>query len=189
MPDYLIVGQGISGTFLSYYLQKAGQSVVVIDPASEHTASKVASGIINPVTGRRIVKTWLIDELLPFVWTAYQQLGAELKATLIRQCNVLDFFATPQMRDAFENRTAEEPRLLHLLPDNDDLLSLFRYNYGIGEIDPCYLTDVQTLLRLWRQQLQQNGALREEKWEAQHLQTGPTGVRYKDLSGQQNRFL
>jgi len=159
MPDYIILGQGICGSFLSYYLQKAGKQVLVIDKPSPHTASKAASGIINPVTGRRIVKTWLIDELLPFTWGAYQQLGTELGTSLIHQCNVLDFFATPQMQEAFTKRAMEEPELLHMPADSDNWLSYFRYNYNIGEINPCYLADIPTLLLLWRQKLQQSGTL------------------------------
>src|SRR5215204_1571960 len=65
--EFLIIGQGISGTWLSYYLQKANKSFVVIDNDQPNSASRVAAGIINPVTGRRIVKTWMIDELLSFL--------------------------------------------------------------------------------------------------------------------------
>jgi glycine/D-amino acid oxidase-like deaminating enzyme len=66
--EFLIVGQGISGTWLSYYLQKANRSFIVIDNEQPNSASRVAAGIINPVTGRRIVKTWMIDELFLFLF-------------------------------------------------------------------------------------------------------------------------
>ena len=55
--DYIVLGQGISGSFLSYYLIKAGKKVLVIDESKPFTASKIASGVINPVTGRRVVQT------------------------------------------------------------------------------------------------------------------------------------
>ena len=55
--DYLVIGQGIAGTWLSYFLLKQGKSVLVIDQWDEHSASHVASGIINPITGRNFVKT------------------------------------------------------------------------------------------------------------------------------------
>jgi glycine/D-amino acid oxidase-like deaminating enzyme len=60
------MAQGISGTMLSWFLHKAGKSFIVIDEGNSNTASKVAAGIINPVTGRRFVYTWMIDELMPF---------------------------------------------------------------------------------------------------------------------------
>src|ERR1700712_2639986 len=99
--DYLIIGQGISGSFLSRDLLRAGKTVMVIDESKPFTASKVASGVINPITGRRMVRTWEIEKLMPFAVEAYTKLGDELGAQLIRQCNILDFHPTPQMVLAF----------------------------------------------------------------------------------------
>src|SRR5436189_5620437 len=99
--DYLIIGQGISGSFLCHELEKAGLSFLVIDEYRPYSASRIASGIINPVTGRRIVKTWMIDELLPFAWEAYKTLGNFLAVECISKTSSLDFFPSPQMRLAF----------------------------------------------------------------------------------------
>jgi hypothetical protein len=98
--DYLLVGQGICGTFLSWYLQKAGLSFLVIDDYRPNSASLTAAGIINPVTGRRIVKTWIIDEVMPFAKIAYDALGAELGVTTI-ELKTSSIFPTAQMRQAF----------------------------------------------------------------------------------------
>ncbi len=134
---------------------------MVIDAPQPFTASKVASGVINPVTGRRIVKTWLIDELLPFSWEAYTELGNLLEVSLIRQCNVLDFHATLQMQEAFASRMADDATQLRVPPNQLDWQQYFRFNYGIGEIDPCWLVDLQTLLPRWRQYLKAHGSLLE----------------------------
>ena len=88
--DYLVIGQGICGTFLSRELQKANQSFIVIDESRPFTASKAASGIINPVTGRRIVKTWMIDKLLEFIIPAYTELGNELGIKAAQDCDTTD---------------------------------------------------------------------------------------------------
>ena len=74
--DILIIGQGICGTFLGWELMQAGVPHILIDEERPETASRAAAGLINPVTGRRIVKTWMIDELLPFAREAYRQIGA-----------------------------------------------------------------------------------------------------------------
>lgn len=189
MPDFIIVGQGICGSFLSYYLLKLGKEILVIDKPQSNTASKVASGIINPVTGRRLVKTWMIDELMPFARRAYTELGDVLQASLIRQCDVLDFFATPQMRDAFTERQGEEPELLNILNSSDEQSDLFRFNYSVGKISPCYLTDIQKLLVLWRKKLQQNGQLLEEEYRTEELLINDeVGVTYRDMTAQKIIF-
>ena len=102
--DILIIGQGICGTFLSRELERAGVSHLVIDEERPDTASRAAAGLINPVTGRRIVKTWMIDELLPFAKNAYRQIGETLGGSYMEPVSVVDFFPTPQMRIAFLDR-------------------------------------------------------------------------------------
>jgi len=81
--EVLIIGQGISGTWLSYYLEKNKVDHFVIDQADSQSASRQAGGLINPVTGRNKVKTWLADQLLPFCQTAYQQIGECLQTSVI----------------------------------------------------------------------------------------------------------
>ncbi len=182
--DYIIIGQGICGTFLSWNLINEGRSVLVIDESNPYTASKAASGVINPVTGRRIVRTWMIEDLLPFAWNAYMQLGNEINAPLIQQCNVLDFHPTPQMRDAFLQRLPDEKDYLQLPENDDQWQQYFRYNYGIGEVKPCLLIDLHTLLNEWRKKLQQQNILLEKKFDFDQLtlQQSSNSVLYKNIT-------
>jgi glycine/D-amino acid oxidase-like deaminating enzyme len=162
--DYIIVGQGICGTFLSYYLHQAGKSFIVYDEAKPSTASKVASGIINPVTGRRIVRTWMIEEVMPFAVAAYQTLERELNVELITQKNILDFHPTPQMQLAFDERLPQETTYLKLADNPNQWQQYFNYPFGIGETNPCWLIDINTLLIEWRKYLIQNNQLIENNF-------------------------
>src|SRR4028119_893400 len=148
--DYLIIGQGLSGTFLSYYLLKAGKNVIVIDENKPCTASKVASGVINPVTGRRIVRTWRIEELLPFALKAYKELENEFREDLVKQYSILDFHPSMQMKEAFEKRLSEEQEYLHN-HSTFEWKQFFNYHFDIGEISPCLLIDINALLNTWRE--------------------------------------
>jgi glycine/D-amino acid oxidase-like deaminating enzyme len=179
--DYIIVGQGLCGTWLSYYLQKAGRSFIVIDENKPFTASKVASGIINPVTGRRIVKTWMIDELMPFAWEAYQSFGKKLDIECISQKPVIDFFASPQMRLAFIERYEKDKQFLSLPQNENDWLSFIQYDFGYGIIKPAYLTDIQLLLNCQRNYLSINGLVREEYLDASQLREAVDNIQYKDI--------
>ena len=73
MLDFIIVGQGIAGSMLSWFLMKEGQQVLFIDEFNGSSATHVASGITNPITGRKFVKTWLADELIPFSQATFRQ--------------------------------------------------------------------------------------------------------------------
>ena len=181
--DYLIIGQGISGSFLSWELQKAGRSVLVIDNPNPRSASKAASGVINPVTGRRIVKTWLIDELMPVAWDAYRDMGRALQIDCIAQKDIIDCFATPQMRLAFMERYEKDAQYLSLPPDENDQREWLHYDFGYGVIHPCYWIDMSTLLHHYRLRLRQSGQLLEEIFDGsqlvvkdEHIQYGPVSA-------------
>ncbi len=77
--DYLIVGQGVAGSVLAWTLDQLGCRVIVADAPDRPAASAVAAGIVNPLTGRKLVRTWEADALFPFLHTFYtgieQQLG------------------------------------------------------------------------------------------------------------------
>ena len=186
--DYLIIGQGISGTWLSYYLQKANKSFIVIDNAQPNSASRVAAGIINPVTGRRIVKTWMIDELLSFLIPAYEELGNELNIKAIEKKSLIDFHPTPQMKIAFDERVKENADLLFHPDDQWQYQNIFNYELGFGEVDPCYVVNLKEILPAWRKKLLSNNQLLEENFEITELKQADAGINYKNIKAEKIFF-
>lgn len=71
--DYLIIGQGISGTCLALHLLEKGKSIKIIDNGYKSSSTVLAAGMINPITGRKYVKSWLIDTLLEYAKRFYSQ--------------------------------------------------------------------------------------------------------------------
>jgi glycine/D-amino acid oxidase-like deaminating enzyme len=169
LVDYLIIGQGISGTWLSYYLQKEEKNFLIIDNNSPDSSSKIAAGIINPVTGRRHVTVWMAEEILPFAWDAYNEIGKRLGISTISQKNIIDFFPSPQMRLSFLDRIEEDSTYVKNYPDQNHFLPIFNYEFGCGEIHPVYIVHLETLLPAWRQQLKLKNQLLEEEFEIKEL--------------------
>ena len=180
--DYLVIGQGISGTWLSYYLEQAGASFLVMDNADPGAPSRLAAGIINPVTGRRHVAVWLDNILWSFVPEAYRQLGNQLRVNAISQRDIIDFFPTPQMRLSFSERVAEQAAYMRLGTDEYKFLSHFNYDLGFGCISPVYTAHLETILPAWRKHLQEKARLLEEDFDHRLLQLSDGEVRYKDIT-------
>jgi glycine/D-amino acid oxidase-like deaminating enzyme len=174
--ELVIVGQGLCGTFLSLELERAGISHIVIDEQRPFSASRAAAGLINPVTGRRIVTTWMIDELLPFAADAYGRLRGLLGSSFFEPATVTDFFPTAQMRLAFLRRLEEDGAYLRLPEDDHAWDSVFYSDLGYGVIDPCWLVDVPGLLDAARQRMVARGILREERFEVGELVVGGTAL-------------
>ncbi len=59
-----IIGGGLAGTFMAARLLDAGYQVVLFDQPQVHSASRVAAGLFNIITGRFGAKSWLGEQLL-----------------------------------------------------------------------------------------------------------------------------
>lgn len=180
--EYLIIGQGISGTFLSYYLKKETKSFLVIDNNYSNSPSKIAAGIINPVTGRRLVTVWMVDEILPFAWKAYHEIGHDLEITAVSQKSIIDFFPNPFMRESFLQKIETGDKYVHAYPEQNHFNNFFNYELGCGEIRPVYTAHLETLLPAWRQQLQKENNLLEENFEPDQLQVETDKIQYKNIT-------
>ena len=178
--DYIIIGQGISGTLLSRALIKAGANVLVIDNAKPDTASKVASGIINPVTGMRHVRSWMIETLLPYAHLTYEMLEKELDISIVKQCYITDLFFIRDAQELFSKKAVDIPEYLSV-SEGKDVAQYFRFNYGAGKISPCLLVDINNMLSAWRQRLQNSNALLEESFDWQQCMLTDEAVIYKGI--------
>lgn len=186
--DVLLIGAGICGTFLSVELERAGIPHLVIDEQRPFTASRAAAGLINPVTGRRIVTTWMIDQLLPFAVDAYARLAEVLGASYFSPASVTDFFPTAQMRLAFLKRLEEDAAYLQLPADEHAWDACFVAELGYGVIAPCYLVDMPGLLAAARSRMVGREVLMEEKFERAELEIMAEGVRYRDIDARRVIF-
>ncbi len=179
--EVLIVGQGLSGTWLGWWLHKAGIRFKIIDKFDQNSSSVRAAGLINPVTGRRLVNTWMIDELIPFATKAYAEIGHFLNKNFIKENTVIDFFPTVQMLQAFQKRYDGSLQYLFIGDDREKYADLFRYELGWGAIKPCFLVQVEKLLIAWRHWLAKNDLLVEEFFDFSSCGELRNGVQYSDI--------
>jgi glycine/D-amino acid oxidase-like deaminating enzyme len=180
--DILIIGQGISGTFLSYYLQKANKDFLVIDNNDIRSSSRLAAGVINPVTGRRLVTVWMADEILPNAWNAYQAIGKDLEITAIFQRSIIDFFPNPFMREGFLQKIESGDIYVHAFPEQNHFNHFFRYEFGCGEIRPAYTVNLEALLPAWRRRMIEAKVLIEENFDIGDLHIEPQKIRYRNIT-------
>lgn len=180
--DVLIVGQGVSGTMLSWFLHQQKISFVVIDEERPNSASRVAAGMINPVTGRRYSLTWMIDDVLPWAKKTYAELSDFFDTSFIQHKNIIDFFPSAQMQDSFVKRVTEANPYLRTFPDQNRFNDYFNYSYGCGEICPAYVVNLSSLLHQWRCFISETGRLIEQPFQAAQLQLKDDGVQYGSIT-------
>jgi hypothetical protein len=182
---YLIVGQGVTGTWLSYFLQKQGIAFKIINDVKTVSATSVASGVINPVTGRRIVQTWMIDTLLPFAIDAYKEFQQDENVTIIKEAPIALIHPSLQMKESFDYRIAHENIYLKE-NDNVSLRQYFNTPFDTGEIDQCYWIDLIQFLKTGREKI--GNHFIEDHFDISDMTLNEHGVQWKNINAEKIIF-
>ncbi len=169
--DFIIVGQGLAGTLLAHQLLKNDKRILVFDPGKENAATHVAAGIINPVTGRRYVKSWRIDELLPFAKKTYLELEQLLDISIYHPRQIIRTLFNAREENDWLLRTAE-PGYIPYLSDSSELGEYEAstepaYNYG--EIRHSAQVNISKLSTSFGEMLSQKGMLKRDAFDFNEL--------------------
>lgn len=164
IPDITIVGQGICGSLLSWALIQRGLSVRVYDTGSHLSATAAASGIINPITGKRYVKSWMVDDLIPAAEAAYATIGQALSAQVYTQMPIYKLLGSIREQNDWSARTTD-PAYQQYLSDptlhrlEADWLS---HDFGAFAIQGGGIVHTPAFLTRYRGYLRDKGMLCEQ---------------------------
>jgi len=102
--DCLLIGQGLAGTTLGWHLYWQGMRCLIIDRDEPVTSSKIAGGLMTPVTGQRLVPTWRLNEIWPAAIEFYARVEAETQTRLFHQRGHVRLFQSSIEQDRFAQR-------------------------------------------------------------------------------------
>lgn len=178
--DAIIVGQGVAGSWLSYYLLEAGLSVLVVDDFRPGGSSRIASGIINPITGHKHVKTWLADTVLPFATSAYTNLGNRLGVSLCRPCELVWLLEDTKSVNDF-SVLSDRSGYGSFIGDVNigSYCSGLQPYAGYGTVHITYI-DMGVFLSAYRRHLNARGILQAETLDYGDIEITEYGVRWKN---------
>jgi len=99
MKDFLIIGQGIAGSFLAWELLKRDQKIVIVDDNHRRSSSMISAGIINPVTGKRFALTDNFDHYFAHALNTYRQLESKFDQQFFEAQDICRIFQDEGERD------------------------------------------------------------------------------------------
>ncbi|MBC7967074.1 MAG: FAD-dependent oxidoreductase, partial [Fuerstia sp.] len=120
MPDHdvLIVGQGLAGSCLAWSLHWAGRPVLIVDRGEAITASRIAAGLITPVTGRRMTATHGYAESYRHAAAFYRRIERDLNDRLFDEKPAIRRFVNDEEKKAFEQKHSVSDASLTALKDD-----------------------------------------------------------------------
>lgn len=163
--DFIVVGQGIAGTLLTYFLQNNNQSVLVIDEEKPSTSSKVAAGIYNPIVFKRLVKSWRADELIPFLENFYSDFEIELGVNFLNKKSIVKFFSNDDERIFWQKKRQEQMGINYLGVPNIKEYSPFvkSKEFGYALLNHSGNVDLPIMLNAFKNKLKQTNSFVNEK--------------------------
>ena len=187
--DYIIIGQGLAGSALSYQLIKEGKSVLVIDEDNPHTSSKIAAGLYNPITGRKMVKTWHADLLFPYLIEFYKELEQLCGAGFLIELPIYRPFISLEEQNEWMGKSSSSEYVPYVKEIHRKSLYPFSNDpYGGIELLQSGYLDIPVFLASYRNYLKKNEMLDASRFENKELVLDGNGLIYKGIKARKIIF-
>lgn len=160
-----VVGQGIAGSLLAWRLQELGADVTLLGDGSQ-SASEVAAGLINPVTGQRYTLSWRFGTLYAQAVATYRALETALGQTFWHAAPIIRLLDSAEALNTWNSRSAlpEVRPYLQDHPDAGEWMGLAVPAVGYGLLPLAARVDFPALIRAVRQHF-----LDKRRYETAHL--------------------
>lgn len=168
MKDALIIGGGIAGTTLSFQLLQRGWTFDLVDHVQPHTASKIASGLYNPLVLKRRRVVWKATEMLATLPSFYSEMEKLTHSKFLDEKPVWEVLHNPGVENDWM-ALSDLPRFQNLIGDILPNTNPLIHAHKIGEVAGSGRVDVSAMILAWGAYLEKIDAYQAEKIEPDHI--------------------
>ena len=189
MYDYLIVGQGIAGSVLGYTFLKKGKKILIVDKGFKNSSSAAAAGIFNPITGKRMVKTWNASKLFPFLHQFYSQLENELGQKFFYPKTIYKLFASIEEQNHWmSHSSSSDVDFVNASASSEKYQRYVKNPFGGFETRWSGYVDVKKFIQLMTEYFKGEGVYRSEEFSFKDLKISGEEVQWKDVKAKKIIF-
>lgn len=169
--DYLIVGHGIGGVSVAWHLQENGKSFQIVNDDSAPSSSRVAAGIFNPLTGKKLNKTWLADEIFPFANSFYSGLEEKLNAKFVYSAPIYRPFRSIEEQNTYLAYSGDSSIAQYIgeSRDQESIAEYVQMQYGGLEVIQSGWVDLPLLLDKSKAYFSKNGQYLNQIFDINNL--------------------
>jgi glycine oxidase len=182
MIDFIIVGRGLAASVLMHTLHKKQVSFAVIGNEQLSKCSRVAAGIWNPVVFKRLTKSWLADEIVPFLNNFYSDCEVSLKKKLIHQRPIIKLFTEDHEKALWIKKSEKEMQDFvdpNIYAPNSPDLKYCRIDNDYGVVNRSGNLEVEQFLDSTALFFKEK--IHTEVFDYRELRILPGKVSYKDI--------
>lgn len=174
MSEFLIIGQGLAGTTLAWQLSRRGVDFKIVDEGAQFTSSKVAAGIVNPITGKYFAKSWRIDESWPVAREFYQAVEMETQSRFFYPMPIVRLLTSDAEAARWRKRDGKPGYAEYLAdPQPAPLVdpALFKADRGGFETSQGGYLDVRTYLEASRLVFERDGRYERRRFDSEEMES------------------
>jgi len=188
--DFIIIGQGIAGTLLAHFLIQKGKDVFIIDNNHDGAASKVAAGIVNPVTGKNFVRSWQINTFLPVAIEVYDDIATKLNITTYTKVNIIRTIDNSEAENNWLARTADDTVSAYMLGEAgvEEFVGKISPAFGYGELTGTLQVHLADILDAYKKEFINNDQFFSELFDYSTLSITDEYFEYKHIKGKEIIF-
>ena len=185
MSQITIVGGGLAGCSLGWYLKNKGYDFKIIDPCEEVTSTLIAAGIINPITGPSLTKSPRLEELWSIAKDFYHSIEKEAGVKMFRLTQVVRLFDSDRQIERWHRRLLDSEYSALVTEEPLGLSDSFNSEYGGFVTKFGAHLDTRVFIQLLRKLL-------EDHWVTAHCEEQPlegTTIYCEGVQGARILFL
>lgn len=186
--DYIIVGQGIAGSCLGFELHERNKKILIIDD-KRFSACEVAAGVLNPITGKRLVKSWRSDIALPFAKEFYIGLEKKFSGKFFYDRKILQICKSEEELMLWDKRK-DEAEYKDFISEKvlEDSFEGLNDKFGSFFIEHSSCVEPPTLMAFFRKFFKEKNILVNEKFDFEFLEIRDDLIKYKSLTSKRIIF-
>lgn len=175
--DVLIIGQGLAGSVLAATLLARGCNVHVMDDQRGGSASRVAAGMFNPVSFRRIIPVWRASEVMESMKLFYQAQEKFLNVSFFHEVPLVKIFPNVEYAALWLKRIDEGMPWIHEI---ERMPNKVKAPFGAGVVSAAGYVDLPVFLNFFSQRLSADGRLHRTIFNEENIAASDESVVYKD---------
>ncbi|PID81944.1 hypothetical protein CSB20_00405 [bacterium DOLZORAL124_64_63] len=176
--DFLIIGQGMAGSTLAIELLRRGKSVLVIDRQNGQSSTRVAAGLITPLTGKGMNPAWRQEKYLSTAITFYHEIEKESGRKLYHHTPAVRLFSTRSEQEKWRRKALEHDQWAYEMARIE---GPFKPTHGGIEMPDGAWLDTVAFLQVVRDRLTDAGAFRQATFSETDVTLDATGVHWQDV--------
>ena len=162
---------------------------MIIDDHYKSSSSVVAAGILNPITGKRLVKSGDLEQVLPVAVSFYKDLEKGFGKQFFYEREVLRLLRNKNERKKYESRKEDGeygPYLGEFFKAKS--LEFAHDTFGAFIIKHAGNLDTREFLEVLRKYFEEKEAIREDVFNYEELDVQEDSVSYKEIAAKKVIF-